>query len=172
MRARIVLNALALRPGGSGVQTYIRQLLRALPGCLEGDLAAVVQSDATRELPAVVTPMERRPCDGVRRSLEGLRSVGAADLVHGLDVDLPLRSAAPTVSTVHDLSLLDAPWAYGRLRRVAKLTTTRRAVRRADALIAVSGFTADRIRHHFRREAVVVHLAPGPGFAPPIRTTS
>ncbi|MCZ7534839.1 MAG: glycosyltransferase family 4 protein [Acidimicrobiia bacterium] len=167
MHARIVLNALALTPGGSGVQTYIRNLVRALPECVEAELAAVVQSDATGELPSGVAAMERRSCYGVRRSLEGLRSVGAADLVHGLDVDLPLRPGAPTVSTVHDLSFLDVPWAYGRLHRVAKLSTMRRSVRRADALIAVSGFTADRIRHHFRRDAEVVHLAPAPGFAPP-----
>ena len=167
MRARIVLNALALRPRGSGVQTYIRELLRALPDWVDGDLVALVQSDAVSELPPRVAAMARRPCDGVRRSLAGLRPIGNADLVHGLDVDLPLRSGGPTVATVHDLSLLDTPWAYGRLRRNGKLVTTRLAIRRADALIAVSEFTADRIRHHFGREAVVVHLAPAPGFTPP-----
>ncbi len=167
MRARIVLNALALTPRGSGVQTYIRELLRALPQWVDADLAAVVQSDAVAEVPEGVTAITRRPCDGVRRSLTGLRQVGSADIVHGLDVDLPLRPRAPTVSTVHDLSLLDTPWAYSRLRRSGKLITTKLALRRADALIADSQFTADRIRHHFGRDATVVHLAPAAGLAPP-----
>lgn len=166
MRARIVFNALALRPRGSGVQTYIRELLRALPAQVDADLSALVQSDAMGELPPGVAAIARRPCAGVRRSLAGLRPVGGADLVHGLDVDLPLRSGGPTVATVHDLSLMDVPWAYGRARRNGKLITTRRALARADALIAVSQFTADRIRHHFGRDATVVHLAPASGFAP------
>ena len=169
MPARIVLNALALRPGGSGVQTYARELLRALPGAVDADLRAVVQSDAVGELPAGVTPITRRPCDGVRRSLTGLRSVGKADLVHALDVDLPLRPSAPTVTTVHDLSLLDVPWAHGWLRRTGKRITTRLAVTRADAVIADSAFTAERVRHHFGRDSFVVPLAPGPGFSPPSR---
>jgi len=164
--ARIVFNALALRPRGSGVQTYIRELLRALPDRVDGDLSAVVQSDAACELPPGVAAIPRRPSEGVWRSLAGLRPVGDADLVHGLDVDLPLHTGGPTVSTVHDLSLLDTPWAHGGLRRNGKSILTRRALRRADALIAVSQFTADRIRHHFGREATVVHEAPAPGFSP------
>jgi len=167
VRPRIVLNALALHAGGSGVQTYCRQLLRALPGQVDADVVAVVQERALGELAEAVRPLTRRDCDGVRRTLESLRSVGPADLVHALDVDLPVRSHAATVTTVHDLSLLDEPNAYGRARRIGKQLTTRRSVRRADAVIAVSAFTAERVRAHFARDAQVVLEAPGPEFCPP-----
>ncbi len=40
-------------------------------------------------------------------------------------------------------------------------------VRRAGSLIAVSGFTAERISERFSRPATVTHLAPRPGFGPP-----
>jgi glycosyltransferase involved in cell wall biosynthesis len=167
VRPRIVLNALALHASGSGVQTYCRQLLRALPGQLDADVVAVVQKRALGELNDGVRPLTRRDCDGVRRTLESLRSAGPADLVHALDVDLPLRSRAATVTTVHDLSLLDEPNAFGWARRVGKQLTTRRSVQRADAVIAVSAFTAERVRAHFARDAQVVLEAPGPEFCPP-----
>jgi len=49
--ARCVYGALALRPGGSGVQTYIREYLREVPALLpDAELAAVVQRDAVGAL--------------------------------------------------------------------------------------------------------------------------
>jgi glycosyltransferase involved in cell wall biosynthesis len=167
MRPNIVLNALALHAGGSGVQTYCRELLRALPAEVDADITAVVQDRARDEIPSAMQRKTRRDCDGLRRTLEGLRSVGPADLVHALDVDLPLRPGAPSVATVHDLSLFDEPTAFGFARRVGKQVTTRASIRRADAVIAVSTFTAERVRARFGRDSHVVPEAPGPGFSPP-----
>jgi glycosyltransferase involved in cell wall biosynthesis len=167
VRPHIVLNALALHAGGSGVQTYCRELLRALPAEIDADLTAVVQQRSVGELPGEVGRVVRRDCDGVRRTIEGLRGAGRADLVHGLDVDLPLRAGAPSVATVHDLSLFDEPAAFGWARRVGKQLTTRQSIRRADAVIAVSPFTAERVRALFGRDAHVVLEAPAPGFSPP-----
>jgi glycosyltransferase involved in cell wall biosynthesis len=167
VRPHIVLNALALHAGGSGVQTYCRELLRALPAEIDADLTAVVQQRAVGEVPGEQHLVVRRDCDGVRRTIEGLRGPGSADLVHGLDVDLPLRPGAPSVATVHDLSLFDEPTAFGWARRVGKQLTTRQSIRRADAVIAVSPFTAERVRARFGRDAHVVLEAPAPGFSPP-----
>jgi glycosyltransferase involved in cell wall biosynthesis len=167
VRPRIVLNALALHAGGSGVQTYCRELLRALPSEIDADLTAVVQRRARGELPDSVTARVRPDCEGVRRTVESLRSTGPADLVHALDVDLPLRPGAASVATVHDLSLFDEPSAFGWARRVGKQVTTRRSIRRADAVIAVSAFTAERVKARFGRDAQVVLEAPAPEFAPP-----
>jgi len=168
VRPNIVLSALALHADGSGVQTYCRELLRALPNAApDAELTAVVQRRATGELPPDVRAAPRRDCEGLRRTIEGMRAVGQCDLVHGLDVDLPIRPGAPTVTTVHDLSLFDRPDAFGFARRVGKQITTRRAIRHADAVIAVSAFTAERVRARFGRDSHVVLEAPGPGFAPP-----
>jgi glycosyltransferase involved in cell wall biosynthesis len=167
VRARIALNALALRPGGSGVQTYIRELLRALAGTVSAELVAAVQADAVRDLPAGVTPRVHTVVAGVRRAIAGLRLPGAFDLVHGLDATLPVRVQAPTVVTFHDLAVFDVPWAFSGRRVIGKRMQLRHALRRADAVIAVSAFTAERIRARFQREAVVIPEAPPPDCAPP-----
>lgn len=169
MRARVVLNALALCPRGSGVQTYIRELTRHLTTAATAELAVVVQRDAIRELPEGVERVIRPNCSSLRRAIHGLRGVGRADLVHGLDVDLPLHTTAPTVATVHDLAVFDVPWTYPRRRVVGERVLVSRAVRRADVIIAVSQFTAERVRDHFGRTARVIHEAPAPEFGPPSR---
>jgi glycosyltransferase involved in cell wall biosynthesis len=167
VRATIALNALALRPGGSGVQTYIRELLRALPAVVDADLVAAVQADAVGELPREVRARIHPVAAGVRRALAGLRSLGPSDLVHGLDVDLPLRPGAPAVATVHDLSVFDVPWAFSRQRAAGERLLVRRGVRQADAIIAVSAFTAQRVRDLLGRDATPIPLAPSPDMRPP-----
>lgn len=167
MRATIALNALALRPGGSGVQTYIRELLRALPGVVDAELVAAVQADAVDELPNEMRTRVHPVAAGARRALGGLRGLGPSNLVHGLDVDLPLRPGAPTVATVHDLSVFDVPWAFSRRRAAGERFLVRRSLRRADAIIAVSRFTAQRVRDLFGRDATVIHLAPSLDMRPP-----
>lgn len=82
------------------------------------------------------------------------------DLYHGLDADLPWRCPMPTVSTIHDLSVFDLPDGYSPIRIQGERLLVGRAIRRADAVIAVSEFTAERIADRFGREAVVTRLAP------------
>ncbi len=159
--SRLVVNALPLDPHGGGVSTYIRELLRALPPAVSSTVAAAVQSTAVGELPPDVEPLVQPPSKGVRRAISGLRGFGVADLVHGLDVDLPLRPRVPTVSTVHDMALYDVPSVFPRHRVAGERLLVRHALRRADAVIAVSAFTAERVKARSGRDAVVVHEAPG-----------
>jgi glycosyltransferase involved in cell wall biosynthesis len=149
------------------VQTYIRELLRALPAFVDAELVVTVQADAVGELPPSAVARCRPPSAGVRRAVAGMRSLGSSDLVHGLDIDLPLRPGAPTVSTVHDLSVFDAPWAGSSLRTRGEQLLIRHAMRRADRLIAVSWFTAERVKARFSRECTVIPLAPPTGLGPP-----
>ena len=69
------------------------------------------------ELPASVTPVPHAVADGVRRAASGLLLSPGHGLLHSLDVDLPLRTPGPTVTTVHDLSVFDVPWAHGKAPR-------------------------------------------------------
>ncbi len=165
----IFLNALALRPGGSGVQTYCRELIGALHHRLgpETTLVARIQDDATTELPEGVIADRRPVCDGVRRLVEGWRGVDDAAVVHGLDVDLPFRNRSATVATVHDLSVFDVPWAHSRIRAAGERIAVRRGIAAADELISVSRFTAEAVAERFGRSSTVIHLAPRPGMAPP-----
>lgn len=127
---------------------------------------AHVQRDAVDELPPGVEAAAHPVADGVRRALLGLTLRTGAGLLHGLDVDLPLRHRGPTVVTVHDLSVFDVPWAHSRLRSRGEQALVARSLRRADAIVAVSGFTAERVRERFGREATVTHLAPSADMQP------
>ena len=157
-----------MRPGGSGVQTYCRELTRALDRQLnDDDIVARVQDDAVGELPDRLRTQIRPRCSGVRRLVESLRTVSDATIVHGLDVDLPLRTPSRTVTTIHDLSVFDVPWAFPRHRAIGERLAVTRAVRSADEIIAVSDFTARAIAERFGREATVTNLAPSPEFSIP-----
>ncbi|MGH9079942.1 MAG: glycosyltransferase family 4 protein [Acidimicrobiales bacterium] len=166
-RSRIVFNALPLSARGGGVSTYIRELLGSLAVCLEADLVAAVHPSGLPELPGGVTPMVKGESRGLKRALVSAAGFGPADLIHALDVDLPFRRPGPMVSTAHDMAVFDTPWAFPRSRVAGERILLRHALRRADAVVAVSGFTADRIHALVGRHAVVVHSAPGPGMVPP-----
>ncbi|MEM9650858.1 MAG: glycosyltransferase family 1 protein [Actinomycetota bacterium] len=138
----------------------MRELLNAIAPLTEAELRAVVSNRAAALLPDGIEPIPRLAGSGARRALQGMRSVPDADIVHGLDVDLPFRSSCPTVATVHDLSVFDVPWAFSRYRAAGERRLVAAAIGRADALVAVSAFTAERINHHFGRSACVIPLAP------------
>lgn len=157
----MVWGALALRPGGSGVQTYQRELIRAAVEVEQSrSFAAVIQEDAGGELPASVEAIARPVASGVRRAFSGLRRVPGAAVFHGLDVDLPLCQSGGCVTTVHDMSVFDTPWASGPVRARGEQALLRRSIGMADAVIAVSEFTADRVWALTGRTAVVTPLAP------------
>ncbi len=165
-RSRVVFNALPLDRRGGGVSTYIRELLGSLVGVVDADLVAAVRPSGLDELPDGVTPLVAGESRGLRRALAGALGFGPADLTHGLDVDLPLRRVGPTVSTVHDLAVFDVPRAFPRHRVAGERLLIRAALRRADTVIAVSAFTAERVRCLTGRDAVVVHEAPGSAMVP------
>ncbi len=119
-----------------------------------------VQDDVVDELPPGVVSRAHPRTAGVRRALSGLRSIDGTDLVHGLDADIPLRKTAPTVTTIHDLSVFDVPETFPTHRAVGERRLVAHAIRRADAVIAVSDFTAGRIEERFGRAAIVTPLAP------------
>jgi glycosyltransferase involved in cell wall biosynthesis len=167
VRTRIGLTALALRPTGSGVHTYIRELLGTLPGVFDADFVVSVQADAVSQLPATVEPRVTPVASGVRRAVLALRTPHDVAMVHGLDVALPMRARVPTVATVHDLSVFDVPWSFRRRQVAGRRIQLRHAARTADVLIAVSEFTAERMRDRLGRDATVIPLAPASDFRPP-----
>lgn len=160
---QVTFGALAFTPGGSGVQTYCRELMTALAAQHpEWTLRAVTGSAAATELPPAIAPLTRPASSGAARALLGALPVPASDVFHSLDVDLPLWLPRSTtaVCTVHDLSVFDTPWAHSRVRGAGERRLVAHALRRADVVLAVSAFTADRIRARFGREAIVTPLAP------------
>jgi len=163
----VVFNALPLDSRGGGVSTYIRELLVAMTAATTVPLAAAVRPSGLPELPPGVTPITTRESDGLARALRGAVGFGRCDLVHGLDVDLPVLRRGRTVSTVHDMAIFDVPSTFPRHRVAGERLLMRHAIRRADAVVADSAFTAERIHALLGRDATVVHLAAGTGMAPP-----
>ncbi|WP_235457400.1 glycosyltransferase family 4 protein [Williamsia sp. Leaf354] len=127
---------------------------------------ALVQSDAVAELPRGMAAVTRPVSDGARRAVYGAVPMRAS-VFHGLDVDLPIAGPSTTVATVHDLSVIDMPSASSRFRAAGENVLVRRSLRRADVLIAVSAFTAERIHAVTGRDAHVVELAPAGWARPP-----
>jgi len=167
-RPRLAFNALSLWPGGSGVQTYIVELLSALVEVVDADMVASVRADACSLLPPAITPIVRRPGHGMRAIATEARGLGPATLVHGLDVHIPVRPGAPTVATVHDLAVYDVPWAFKRRWVMRERAAIAHAARRADTLLAVSEFTAQRLHDRFGRDATVVPEAPSRDMVPAV----
>jgi glycosyltransferase involved in cell wall biosynthesis len=142
---------------------YARELLHALKRSMRADWLAAVLPEGVDDLPHGVEPCVRPGAKGLRRMWADARPLKGVDLVHGLDVAVPLRSGASTVvATVHDLAVFDVPWSFSRRFASAKRVVTAHAMRAADGLVAVSVFTAERIWERFGREASVVPLAPAP----------
>lgn len=148
------------------MSTYIRELLRGLTEVVDAELVVAVRPSGLAALPSGLTPLVSRDSRGVRRALAGALGFGPADLTHGLDVDLPFRRPGPTVSTVHDMAVFDVPRTFPRRRVVGERILVRAALHRADAVVAVSAFTAERVHSLTGRDAVVVHEAPGHDMVP------
>ncbi|NNE97024.1 MAG: glycosyltransferase family 4 protein [Acidimicrobiales bacterium] len=166
-RNGIYFNALALTPGGSGVQTYSRNVIAGITRATDLSVVARVQNSAQSQLPERVIADVVGDCHGVRRVVQGLRPTrSGAALIHGLDVDLPITRSIPTVATVHDLAVFDVPWAFSRFRAAGERALLKQNLRRADAIIAVSQFSADRLGHWLGLDATVTHLAPSPNTQP------
>ena len=161
MTSSVCFGALALRPHGAGVSTYERELLTEIVDRLpQARLSAMVQRDAAPDLPPAIRAIEKPVAAGARRAWYGLAPTPRVDVFHGLDVDVPLTGPGTMVSTVHDCSVFDVPWAFSRYRALGERALLRQAIHRADLLIAVSHFTAERIARRFHRDSIVVPLAP------------
>lgn len=70
------------------------------------------------------------------------------------------------MATVHDLSVFDVPGSFSRVRAMGERLVVTQALRRADTVIAVSSFTAERVAARFGRTAVVVLEATPTGLEP------
>ncbi len=161
-RLSLAFGALTLERDGTGVGTYTRELLSAmaslLPECL--DVSALVQAPSADCLPAAIEAWQVPQSSGIRRAGLGKLPVPRVDVFHCLDADLPVSGPRAKVATIHDMSVFDTPWAYPAIRARGERLLVRDSLRRADAVIAVSEFTADRIRDLAGVEPIVIGLAP------------
>jgi glycosyltransferase involved in cell wall biosynthesis len=163
----IVVDADFLGRRRTGDETYVRELLRALPRDL--DVAAVTRRpdlvpDGVRAIELESRVQELRMLWTLPRLLRQLRP-SLAHFVHAIPPGLP----CPAVLTVQDLSFERDPAVMGRRERVIFKTVVPWSARRAAHVFAISERTRDDLVELYRippAKITVTPLAPGPEFRP------
>jgi glycosyltransferase involved in cell wall biosynthesis len=166
----ILIDADVLGRRRTGDETYVRELLRALPD-VAGDLHVAAITRVASLVPEGVEPIvlrartqELRMAVGLPRLLARLRP-SLAHFVHAL----PLRCPVPAVLTVQDLSWERDPSVFGRWDLVTFKVFVRRSVKRAQHVFAISERTKrDLVELYGTPEdkVTVTPLAPDPDFRP------
>ena len=146
------VSAVPAQPAGAGV--YVLRLVEALAaaGGVDLELVAAVGDRRRWEHAApdarvhAVAP-GRRP---VRLAWEQAQAPALArrlgGLWHGPHYTMPLRANVPTVVTIHDLTFYDHPEWHERAKVMYFRRMIRESAERADTLVCVSEYTADRLR--------------------------
>ena len=171
---RIAFDGTALRPGRTGVGYYTEHLLHHLARLASHDELIVLSNraiDTTAPLPPrvrVATPARRVPRLVWMQTLAStaLRQVDA-DVVHFTNGMLPLVSPAPTVVTIHDMSLRLYPRYHPPRRVLLNRPLVDLAARRADAIITPSESAKRDIVRFYDLDPARVHVvyeAAAPSF--------
>ena len=169
-RPLVVVDADVLGRHRTGDETYVEQLLRALPeftddlriAAITRDPALVPDGIEAIRLPA--RSQELRMAVAVPRLLRRLRPA-LAHFIHAL----PLTCPAPAIVTVQDLSWERDPSVFGIWDRVTFKVFVRRAVRKARRVLAISERTKRDLIELYDTppdKIVVTPLAPDPAFRP------
>jgi glycosyltransferase involved in cell wall biosynthesis len=166
----VIVDADVLGRRRTGDETYVEQLLRALPSVADDLRIAAIARDAAL-VPDGVEPIvlrarsqELRMSVGVPRLLRRLRPA-LAHFVHSL----PLRCPSPAVLTVQDLSWERDPSVFGFWDLLTFKIFVRRSVRRARHVFAISERTKRDLVELYRTpgaKITVTPLAPDPAFRP------
>ena len=169
-RPLVLVDADVLGRRRTGDETYVDQLLRALPA-VAGDLriAAITRDpalvpDGVEAIHLPARTQELRMAIGVPRLLRQLRPA-VAHFIHAL----PLACPVPAVVTVQDLSWERDPSVFGRWDLITFKLFVRRAVRRAERVFAISERTKRDLVELYGtapEKIVVTPLAPDPAFKP------
>ena len=166
----ILVDADVLGRNRTGDETYVRELLRALPEVADDLRFAALTRDPS-VVPDGIEPIvlqartqELRMAVGVPRLLARLQP-RLAHFVHSL----PLRCPVPAVLTVQDLSWERDPSVFGRWDLVTFKVFVRRSVKRARHVFAISERTKRDLVELYRTppdKITVTPLAPDPEFRP------
>ena len=169
----VVVDADVLGRRRTGDESYVRNLLRTLPGPAAAAglrIAAVTRHPelVPEGVEAVSLPARSQELRMGWTLPRALRALGAS-LVH-TQYALPLRSPCPTVVTIHDLSFeRDDPPLMGRLDRFTFRRVVPRAARRAARVLTVSDRTKRDIVDRYRiapERVVVTPNGVDPAFVP------
>jgi glycosyltransferase involved in cell wall biosynthesis len=169
-RPLVLIDADVLGRHRTGDETYVAQLLRELPAVAPDlRLAAITREpllvpDGVQPLALPARSQELRMAVAVPRLLRRVRPA-LAHFIHAL----PLVCPAPAVVTVQDLSWERDPSVFGRADLLTFKVFVRRAVRKAERVLAISERTKRDLVDLYKtapEKIVVTPLAPDPAFQP------
>lgn len=130
----------SLDPEPTGVAVYSREILKGLT--VERGAESIY---AYYRPHRIVRALRASPLPGVHRRVLLESAAPSVDVFHGLNQRLPARKKGKFVVTFHDLFVMTDNYSTPEFRdRFARLA--RDAAQRADAIVAVSEFTAGQVR--------------------------
>jgi glycosyltransferase involved in cell wall biosynthesis len=172
----VLFDATSLPPNWGGVARYIQGVLAGLDElgvslhvvAKRADIERLREGAPGHEYHAAPGSLSARP---VRFAWEQLGLPRLAQrlgvkVIHSPHYTLPLVSRAANVVTLHDATFFTDPEVHSRLKRTFFTWWTKRAARRASALITPSQATADAVRASIgtvRAETFVAYLGVDPG---------
>lgn len=169
-RPLVLIDADVLGRHRTGDETYVAQLLRELPAAAPDLRFAAVTRDSSlvpegiEPIPLAARSQELRMAVGVPRLLRRVRPA-LAHFIHAL----PLICPPPAVVTVQDLSWERDPSVFGLADLLTFKVFVRRAVRKAERVLAISERTKRDLIELYGtppEKVVVTPLAPDPAFKP------
>lgn len=155
-------------PNAGGAGRYVIELAGALAAISDVSLVLWARTDDGVRWRRVAPGSEVRAVAPVRRPvrlaweqarLAALVGRYAADMHHGPHYTMPARVRVPSVVTIHDLTFVDHPEWHQPAKRLFFRRAIQAAAIRADALVAVSQSTADRLAALFQPRGPV-HVIP------------
>ena len=161
-RIRVALDAHVVGRRMTGNETYVVNLADALAARPDIDLVTYLDADQTwphEPPPGSVRHLRlRAPQLRIPLELPFRARRDRADLLH-VQYVAPI-SRLPVVTAVHDVSFEDLPDVFSRATTLRLKLSIRASVRRSGAVLALSGFTRDRILHHYGIAPERVIVAP------------
>ena len=157
----LAVNLLSIVPGRiGGAEEYAVRTLLAFSKYRSSDIRPILYTVNSFEQahPELAESFEIVSCpiDGVVRSRRVLaestwlkNKTKSALAVHHLGGRLPFRTNKPSAVTIHDLQPLDHPANFSPIKAAYLSWAIPRSIRRADIVVGVSDYVAERIRTGF-----------------------
>ncbi len=182
---KLAVSLLHLRPGQvGGAETYVRELMAALPAAaapdevwavMDRDLAASLETPGARRV-TVEVRARRVVAERILEAVTPYRARGMEEALARLAPDavlfpqqsiFPRQVRAPAVLTVHDVQHLYHPENIPLAERIFRAGAYGRSLARADRVIAISEFTRRTLVERGCPEGKVTVIQSG--FAPGTR---
>ncbi|WP_159805796.1 glycosyltransferase family 4 protein [Cellulomonas citrea] len=166
---RVLIDATAIPADRGGVGRYVEELVAALDQmdlsvgvvAQPRDVERLAARAPTAELIAAPRSVERRPARLAweQTLLPALARQWRADVLHCPHYTAPVAAGVPVVVTLHDATFFSHPEVHSGLKGRFFRAATRRAVRRAAALVVPSEATGREVRRFAGGSPATFHVA-------------